>query len=172
MLSSITQWFRSLLGNNKAATIGIFAFILVLCLLFNRCNAAEIDVFAGSSFGTEGTGAVLGLDYHQPVKANPGVDLYAGTELWGSTRYEGQYVFNNWDWHAGIEACKGKLCARIGPAYVQRVDAINGAHTNFNLGLLYEFTDRFRLNLGHISDAGTSNPNVGRQFLAVSYRLQ
>jgi hypothetical protein len=166
-------YIRQLVGNGKWATVGIFAFIVILCLMFHRkAHSAEVDVLAGTSFGTQGYGPTLGLDVHQPITANPGLNVFAGTGLWGSTRFEGQTVPNNWDWHTGIETCKWRFCARIGADYVQRVDAINGAHTNYNLGVKFKLSDRWSIVMGHISDAGTSSPNVGRQMLSISYRLQ
>ena len=161
-----------LVGNGKAATIGIFAFIVILCLCFARCHAAQIDLEGGSSFGNPGYGPVLGLDVKQALPSNPGVSVFAGTDLWGSTTYRGQTIASNWDWHLGIEGCKWRFCASIGPDFVQRVDAINGAHTNFHLGLSFKITDRFSIQVAHISDAGTSNPNIGRQALMLSYKLQ
>jgi Lipid A 3-O-deacylase (PagL) len=170
-MSNIWAYIRQLVGNGKAATVGIFAFIVVLCLLFfHKAHAAEVDLQAGSSFGTQGTGPVLGLQFGAPIQ--PGLNFIAGTDLWGSTTYHGFTVPNNWDWHAGLQGCKWRFCADIGPAYVQRIDAINGAHTNFHLGLSLSLTDRLKIVLGHISDAGTSDPNVGRQALSLSYRLQ
>lgn len=161
-----------LVGNSKAATIGIFAFIVILCLCFARCHAAQIDLEGGSSFGNPGYGPVLGLDVKQALRSNPGISVFAGTDLWGSTTYRGQVIASNWDWHLGIEGCKWRFCASIGPDFVQRVDAINGAHTNFHLGLSFKITDRFSIQVAHISDAGTSNPNIGRQALMLSYKLQ
>jgi hypothetical protein len=170
-VSKIWAYIRQLVGNGKAATIGIFAFIILLCVLFfHKAHAAEVDVQAGSSFGTQGTGPVLGLFFSAPIQ--PGLKFVAGTDLWGSTVYHGDTVPNNWDWHAGLQGCKGRFCADIGPAYVQRVDAINGAHTNFHLGLSFNLSSRLTLVLSHLSDAGTSDPNVGRQALLLSYRLQ
>ncbi len=172
-MQGFTNYVRQLVGNGKAATIGIFAFILILALLFYRhAAAAEVDIVAGSSFGTEGTGPVLGLQFRQPIAPNKNLSFIAGTDLWGSTTYNLKTVPNNWDWHTGIESCRWRFCASIGADYVQRVDAINGAHTNFNLGIRFKITDRFSLVIGHISDAGTSSPNVGRQLIGLSYRLQ
>lgn len=165
------NYIRQLVGNGKAATIGIFIFIVILALLFaHKSLSAEVDIRAGSSFGTEGTGPVLGMGFTVPVQ--PGLNVIAGTDLWGSTSYHGFTVPNNWSWNLGIQGCKGRFCADIGPAFVQRVDAINGAHTNFHLGLSFKISDRWTLALGHISDAGTTDPNVGRQALSLSYRLQ
>jgi hypothetical protein len=172
-MSKLLAYIRQLVGNGKIATIGIFIFIVVLAFMFHRSAlGAEVDFRAGSSFGTEGTGPVLGLEFKQPIQPNRALYAFAGTDLWGSTTYDGHTVANNWDWHGGLETCRGKFCASIGPAYVQRVDRINGAHTNYFLGLAYRFNPRLSLVLGHISDAGTSSPNVGRQGLFLSYRFQ
>ena len=162
-----------LVGNGKAATIGIFIFIVILSVMFYRCSpAAEVDLGAGSSFGNSGYGPVLGLTVKQPLQPNHGLSFIAGTDLWGSTTYRGKTVLSNWDWHAGIETCRWRFCASIGPSFVQRVDAINGAHTNFHLGLSFKLTDRASIAIGHISDAGTSDPNIGRQSLQFVYKLQ
>jgi hypothetical protein len=171
---SITSYLRQLVGNGKAATIGIFAFIIILCLTLcsHKAKAADVNVEAGTSFGTQGYGPTLGLNTHWPVAGLDGVNVIAGTDLWGSTAFKGTTVPNNWDWHAGIEGCKAWFCAFIGPAFVQRVDAINGAHTNYHLGFEIKLSDRLRIDLAHISDAGTSNPNVGRQAIMLEYRLQ
>jgi hypothetical protein len=171
-MQSAWAYIRQLVGNGRAATVGIFAFIVILCALFARCHAAEVDVEVGSSFGTEGYGPTLGLEVKHELSENPGLYVFGGTDLWGSTTYHGANVPNNWDWHAGIETCRSFVCAYIGPAFVQRVDAINGAHTNFHLGFEFHLTKRLRLNLAHISDAGTSSPNVGRQALMLEYKLQ
>jgi len=171
-MSKFFAYIRQLVGNGSAATIGIFIFIIILALLFWRpAHSAEVDMAGGSSFGTEGYGPTLSLDLRQPLFTNPGLDVFAGTDLWGSTKFDAKIVPNNWDWHAGIEGCKWRICAGIGPAFVQRVDAINGAHTNFYLGLRFAVTPRFSVVLGHLSDAGTSSPNVGRQFLSLAYRF-
>ena len=170
-MNTIWTYIQRLVGNGKSASIGIFLFILLLAFMFwHSARAAEVDLQAGSSFGTEGYGPVLGLTYRQSIQ--PGLNWYAGTDLWGTTQLAGQTVNNNFDWHLGLEGCKGRFCAGIGPAFVQRIDAINGAHTNFYLGVRYALTDRCSLVIGHISDAGTTVPNIGRQMISLTYRFQ
>lgn len=174
-MSKIWAYFQQLVGNSRAATIGIFTFILILCSLFWRCShAGEIDVRAGTSFGTEGWGPVLGLQFKAPLPQFNNTSWYAGTLLWGSTRYKAQTVPNNWDWAAGVETCRGRFCGGLGMTYMQRIDAINGAHTNFMLSLSYKIDWRrlSSLDIVHISDAGTSDVNIGRQALLGSIRLQ
>lgn len=170
-MNAIWTYIRRLVGNSLGGTIGIFLFILlVLFMLWRPAHAAEVDTVVGSSFGTEGYGPVLGLNLRSPLQ--PGLDWYAGTDLWGSTTFAGKAVPNNFDWHVGLEGCKWRFCAGIGPAFVQRVDAINGAHTDFYLGVRYAVSDRWSIVIGHISDAGTSSPNIGRQMISIAYRLQ
>lgn len=170
-MSAIWSYVRQLVGNGKAATIGIFAFIVLLVVLFaHKSVAAEVDIRAGSSFGSEGYGPVLGLGFSAPIQ--PGLNFVAGTDLWGSTTFHGEIVPNNWSWNAGIQGCKWRFCADIGPAFVQRMDAINGAHTDFHLGISFKISERASIVLGHISDAGTTPVNTGRQALTFSYRLQ
>lgn len=167
------SYVRQLVGNGKWATAGIFLFIVLLAAMYTRCShAAEVDMGAGSSFGTQGYGPTLSLNLKIPFVDNHGLYADFGTDLWGSTTYRGTTVPNNWDWHAELESCHGRFCAGIGPAFVQRVDAINGAHTNYYLGLSFNFTSRLRLVLGHVSDAGTSSPNVGRQLISIQYKMQ
>lgn len=170
-MSKLWSYLRQLVGNGKAATIGIGLFILILCVMFyHKALSAEIDIAAGTSFGTAGAGPVLGLNFTKEIQA--GLNFTAGTDLWGSTQYNATTVPNNWDWHAGLEGCKWFVCAGIGPAFVQRVDAINGAHTDYYLGIKFKLSERLWLVAGHISDAGTTSPNIGRQAIMLSYRLQ
>jgi hypothetical protein len=159
-------------GNGKPATIGIFIFIaiLVFMLWHSKAHATEVDFAAGSSFGSQGYGPAIGIEVRQEVQS--GLYVTGGTDLWGATEFKGQVIPNNWDWHATLEGCKWAFCAGIGPAFVQRVDAINGAHTNYALSLSWRPTERFSVTIRHLSDAGTTNPNEGRQALMLSYRLQ
>lgn len=171
----IWNYIKQLVGNGKWATIGIFAFIVILCLaMCHKANAGELDLRLGSSFGTEGAGPVIGLQFRNPIAGFNQVNLFAGTLLWASTTYKGDTVPNNWDWHVGLEGCHRELCAGIGAAYVQRIDAINGAHTNFFLQLSWrpEWHRLASVDIAHISDAGTSSVNIGRQAAVVSVRLQ
>jgi hypothetical protein len=174
---SILSYLGQLVGNKGTwAKVGIGAFVAVLCVMFARCaHADEFHTYvrAGTSFGTEGYGPVLGLQF---TWEKPTYDFFAGTDLWGATRYDNATVANNWDWHAGIESCKWAVCAGIGMDYVQDIDAINGAHTNFFLQLRWKpDTEHFRfsgVDVAHISDAGTSPVNIGRQAVLASFRLQ
>jgi hypothetical protein len=174
-MSGILAYLKRLVGNGKWASVGIGAFIVILLLAFcHTSRAGEIDFRAGSSFGTEGSAPVIGLQIKAPLNGFNHVNWYAGTLLWGETTYNNRGVPNNWDWHGGLQGCQGRFCASIGAVYMQRIDAINGAHTNFNLELswLIGYKRISSIDITHISDAGTSTVNIGRQAALIGIRLQ
>lgn len=160
---------RNLVGNNKTATIGIFLFIFLFVVAGTKCaHGAELDLRTGVSFGGGGTGAVLGANVQVPLNEKT-LYFVAGTDLWGKTAK----TENNWDWHTGIEACRGNFCATLSASYLQRIDAINGSHTNFGLGLSYKFNGILSsLGIFHMSDAGTTPINIGRQEFGADWKLQ
>lgn len=150
--------------------VGIFI-AAVVALLWRGCStakAAEFDLRAGASFGPGRTGPVLGLEAYTPIGNR--VEFAAGTDIWGST----SVAPTNWDWHAGFRTCRWRVCASLGASYVQRVDAVNGAHTNYALGLSYLFGwSRVRsIDYVHLSDLGTTPVNKGRNAALFSIRLQ
>lgn len=170
-MKAVWNYLRGLVGNGWQATIAIFVFIAIVAVLATRCSKAhgvEIDLRAGSSFGPGRSGPVLGLNLYQPL----GNDVYAygGTLLWGKT----SMAANNWDWHAGMRVCRWQFCASVGASYLQRIDAVNGAHTNYNLELAWRPSWKriASIDYTHLSDAGTTPVNLGRNAALVSIRLQ
>jgi hypothetical protein len=151
------------------ALVGLFI-VIVIVLLF-RCStakSAEFDLRGGASFGPGRTGPVLGLQIYEPIGNQ--VDVFAGTIIWGKT----SVAATTWDWHAGFRTCRWSVCASLGASYLQNVDAVNGAHTNYYLGLSYVFGwSRIRsIDYVHLSDLGTTPVNKGRNAALVSVRLQ
>jgi hypothetical protein len=160
-------WLRGIVGNSPLVTAVIVIFIIILCvLLWRPLHAAEIDLRLGASLKSHDEGPVLGMNVLFP---QGGFDLYAGTLLWGTTAT----TPNNWSWEAGIHACRWKICASLGGAYLQRIDRFNGSHTNFNIELSYLLGQRIRsLDFTHLSNAGTISPNPGRNAALLNIRLQ
>jgi len=159
------------IGNRGGAYIAVIVFITILVIWFIRSAHAEdthVYLRGGSAFGPGGAAPVLGIDARHAL--GPQLDFYAGTLLWGENRL----TSNNWDWHAGLRTCRWNVCANIGAAYVQRIDTLNGSHTNFNLGLSYEFNWHriSSIDYAHLSNAGTISPNNGRNAALVAIQLQ
>lgn len=168
-MKNIFNFLLKLVGNKKTVAIAIFIFIGLFVLTGVRCaHAANLDLAVGASFDRAEYAPVLGFDAHFPQGNN--LNVVGGTMLWGSTKD----ASNNWDWHVGIESCRWNLCAMIGAAYVQRIDAFNGTHTNYSLRLIYNLPWNRVKSMGiyHLSNAGTSPTNGGRDAAVVNFRLQ
>lgn len=159
-------WLRGLVGNNLRATILIGVFLLLLVFFAARCSAAvEADLSGGASFGCLKYAPVMGLDIRAPFA--PGFGWNAGVALWGNdgtTR-------NNFDWHGRVEFSRGAFGAGLGVAYLQNIDQVNGSHGEFSLELFWR-PWRVGAELIHISDAGTTATNCGRNAGMLSVRLR
>lgn len=170
-MKRIWEWVKGVVGNGPAATLAIFLFIAIVVVLAIRCTpakSAEIDLRAGGSFGPGRFGPVLGLNLYQPIGNE--VYVYGGTLLWGKT----SVAENNWDWHGGVRVCRWSYCASLGASYLQKIDAVNGAHTNYNLELAWRpgWGRLASIDVAHLSDAGTTPVNLGRNAALVSVKLQ
>lgn len=161
-------YLHRLIGNNPKASIGVGLFILILILLSIRTvKAAEIDLRAGSLV-VNAYGPVLGMSIYQPLGNR--VDGFASAILWGSTTH----TASNWSWQAGMRTCRWQVCASLGASYLKNQDYLNDSNLNFNLEFAWHFNWK-RVNgieLSHLSDAGTSPSNRGRNAALVSIRLQ
>ena len=152
-------WFSGVLGNAPKVRILIFAFIFLLVLLAVRCARAsdvEAHLQAGVAFGCLQNAPVLGLELRQQIAEGMAWD--AGTTLWGNTARAG----NNFDFHARIEFSRGPFGVGIGPAYLQNIDYANGSHLEFSLLIFWNPFPRVGGKLIHLSDAGTTPVNCGR----------
>lgn len=164
---------RGLVGNNIKATILIAVFLIVLIFIAFRAKAGEPEVWitpAMSFAGSSPKGAALSMSLRVPVADGLYVD--AGSTLWGAT----QAIRNNWDWHARMVVSRasrlGEYGAGLGMAYLQNTDALNGSHANFSLMLFYRPLRRVALDLIHLSNASTVEPNYGRNAVGVSFKLR
>jgi hypothetical protein len=160
-----------IMGNNKASSIGIVAFIVILVILSVRCahaSGAELDFRTGYAFGNNQDSPVIGLDLYVPLKDD--LNVFAGTMMWGASNK----TANNWSWESGLRTCRWNVCASLGASYLQRIDAISGSHTNYYLGLTYLLPfERFHsVGFAHISNAGTTQVNKGRNAVMVDWKLQ
>jgi hypothetical protein len=154
---------------NWKGYVAVGAFIVLLSLAFCRpAKSAEVDLRPGLSFGPGGTGPVLGLQIYFPIGNR--VDIYTGTDIFGHTSVAG----TNWDWHAGFRTCRAMFCASVGASYIQTIDRVNGAHTNYNLGLswLIDWKRIASADYDHWSDLGTTPINKGRNVGFIAVRLQ
>ena len=170
ILKSVWAWVSSLWGNGPKEKILIAVFIVVVLLLAVRCSrAGELHVEGGAEY-LHGPAPYLGLYY----RWGSGVQFEAGTQQFGSYssgEYERQ---SNWSWMAGMRVNRGPVFAGVGATYLQRIDVLNGSHAEYNLSLGYQGRWRYldAIVVRHLSDAGTTGSNTGRNVLALDWLLQ
>lgn len=174
-LKSLWSWVSGLVGNNPKVRWLILLFVLLLLAGIRYARADEIHLETGVS-ALHGYGPYLSLVYRfNPPLAPSGISFETGLQMWGQTTpYEGQNVPNNWAPFTGMNAAVGPVAIGLGLAYLQRTDVLDGTHTNLALKLAWE--PRWGLFSGivirHISNAGTSDHNIGRNAIAIDWRLR
>lgn len=169
-LKSVWAWVSSLWGNGPKEKILIALFIVLVASLAARCaTAGELHLETGAEY-LHGQAPYLGLYY----RWGPGVQFEAGTQQFGSFP-SGEYErASNWSWMAGVRVARGPVFAGVGATYLQRIDALNGSHTEYNLSLGYRMGWRWldALTVRHLSDAGTTPSNTGRNVIGLDWLLQ
>jgi len=90
--------------------------------------------------------------------------------LVGSSTYGEAEQPNNFALQGLLVDGIGKLDVGLGVAYLQNTDRYNGSSLNFALQLAYRLGD-FKITVRHWSNAGTRAPNLGRDFVLLSYRF-
>ena len=136
---------------------------LLLLAVTSQARPAELLLNTGASFGTGGEGPVVGLNIALPNH------LLFGATFWGHT----QWVASNGDLHAGLQACRGRLCGFAGAAFLEHTDWLDGSRWNFAISLSWHF-DLGRaqsVDLFHLSNAGMRLPNYGRNAGWIAWRI-
>lgn len=164
-----------LFNNDKKSVYGILAFIVIfiVAVAFSTCShAAEIDIAYGRTV-LRGPTDVLAVTVVAPRQAGD-IDFYGGALLIGQYQYR---KAEHWDqpnqvvWRAGMTAHIKRFGASLGGAVLQHDDALNSGKLDFNLGLDYRLGSHIRVSYNHISNAGTSSPNYGRDMVLVGWRF-
>ena len=164
-----TSWIGRLFGNSKAVIPIIVTFIVLFVVFGIRCShAGELHLETGAQLVT-GRGPYVGLYYTWADPALEHVGFQVGTYMLGRT----DKTANNWSPFGAITVGRGPFTAGLGFAYLQDIDALDGSHLNYTLFLRAKTPwDRASVSIRHISNAGTTDSNVGRNMLAVDWRLQ
>lgn len=133
-------------------------------------DAAELEFGYGKTV-VRGPTDVAALTVVWPNQIGK-IDLFAGTLLIGSYNYHNTDFGNQIVLRGGFRANVGQHFSTLfGVAKIQHDDPLNSGAINFNLGLVGRYKNLSATYL-HISNAGTSSPNVGRDMLLVSWRFR
>lgn len=142
---------------------------IVATLSVLNCRAADFEVGGGRTY-IRGPAPVATATMVWPRQIWD-TDVYAGAVFIGSYDFRGVNYGNQYIARAGFTPRFGSLGVDLGLALLKNSDAINSGTPNFNLGLSYDFGPNFAVNLGHISNARTHLPNIGRDFVTLTYRF-
>jgi hypothetical protein len=161
-------WVSGLFGNSPAVKIMIFAFLAVLVFFAIRCSADETQVHltGGTSFGCLRSAPVLGIEVITPIEE--GLAWDTGITIWGKD----SETRNNWDVHGRIKFSRGPFGAAIGAAFLQNIDAVNGSHAEMSLMLYWHPWRLGGVDVIHLSNAGTTRINCGRNAALADVRLR
>ena len=170
-LVAIWTWISNLWGNGPKEKVLIAIFIVIVLALATRCaSAGELHLELGSEY-LHGPSAYLGLYYRAGY---PDIEFEVGTQQFGSYDH-GEYArASNWSWMGGVRVARGPVFAGVAATYLQRTDTLNGSHAEYNLSLGYQGRWRWLdgVVLRHLSDAGTTPSNTGRNVAALDWKLR
>lgn len=176
MIGRAIAWISNLVGNNPAYRWLIILFALVF-IIFARCclhpaKAGELHLEVGVSV-IHGYGPYIGV-YYQASDKPKLIDFEAGLQMWGRTSpYEGQEVPNNWAPSVMMDVNSPKnFHVGLGFVYLQHSDWLDGSRLNISLKMGYDWNDRWGIDIRHISNAGTTPRNVGRNAILLDWRLR
>jgi hypothetical protein len=162
----------SLFQNPKPVIKYILLFLAILIATVwyaTRADAAELDISYGRTL-LRGPTDVASVTVLWPKQVGD-IDLYAGTILIGSYQYGGAPYGNNVVLRTGFTAHAKNFGVSFGVADLQHEDRMNSGSINFNLGMEYRWQHAAVCYM-HISNAGSHEPNLGRDMLVVSWRFK
>lgn len=174
MLKQIGAWFARLLRNPRASQIASLLFVALLVAAWaTKCHAGE----TGLQFGM-GTTIARGMTpvFDVAVVTDRAAPLDAhwqfGLTLIGTSSYSDQDQPNQAALSALLVDGFGPLEIGLGVAFLQNTDVYNGSHGNFALQIAYRFRRwPVTVTVRHWSNAGTVQPNLGRDFALLSWRF-
>jgi len=166
-----------LIGNKGSATrwtIAIFTVLAILGIAYaSKADAAELELDYGRTIirGPTDIGQIIVIWPNQIGK----IDLWAKAVLIGDYNYGGQHYRNQIGAFAGFTANVGHAGISFGVGTLQNktTDGLNSGDLNFNCGLQYRFGKHRRLvgRQEHISNAGSHDPNTGRDAPLAGWRF-
>lgn len=159
-----------LFRNNFKTQIAIYAFVVVLLVLFAvRARSSELSLEAGAAM-IRGETPTFGLDIRWPGAGPVGTDYELGFNLTGDSQWKDRYSPNAVTLHGMLWDGYKSFEMGIGFAYTTVPQAYH-CQTTFALGVRWRFSDRVAASWRHFSSGGSCDPNVGRDMAVVSWRF-
>lgn len=166
------QWLGRITDNPRKAQLAILVFVLLLLGTFaTQCRAEPVLQFEGGSTIVRGYTPAVGLTLIWPEAGPLDADFQCGIQLVGTSTFRDEHQSNQAAVQCLIVDGYKKLDLGIGVVALQNTDDYNGSHANFSLMAGYRLTDKFGVLYRHWSNAGSVDPNLGRDMVLLTYRF-
>jgi hypothetical protein len=153
------------------AVIALFS----LGLLLPKCHAAALDApyvqLSGGEAVVRGQAPVLDLTFTEPAPQLRKAYWQESLTIIGTSTFQGRPVPNNFMLRGLFVDGFGNFDVGLGVAWVDNYLPYNGQHVNFALQLAYRFALGPTLTYAHVSDAGTTANNLGRDMVLLGWRF-
>lgn len=178
ILSTITATIGKLFHNPPKVVIVITAFVLLFLagLIWNKSHAAVLDApyvqMSGGTTVVRGPAPVLDLTFTQPSNALHGAFWSESLTIIGSSTYDNKPVPNNMAVRGLFLDGFGRFDVGMGLSWMLNPLPYNGSNVNFNLQVDYRFKFLpITLTYTHMSDAGMTAHNLGRDIVLIGWRF-
>jgi hypothetical protein len=152
--------------NPDSKTALYVAAFVAICIAAwaTSCHGEGLAVSGGQTLLRGSTGA-LQVEWQWPSFRRNDAHWETGITMVGPSTYGPDWP-NTFFWDATYVDGFGPVDIGIGPAYAQNTDAYNHMGANFHLMLGYHH-GRWFARYNHFSNAGSKQPNLGRDMLLV-----
>jgi hypothetical protein len=151
-------------SGKTAIAVGIFVTICIAAWA-TKCHGEGIAVSVGSAV-LRGPTPALQVEWQWPAFEHRDAHWETGITMMGSSTFRGDNQTNSFAWDATFVDGFGPVDIGIGPAYVQNTDVYNHEGANYHLMLGYHYK-RWFVRYNHFSNAGSKQPNLGRDLVLV-----
>jgi len=170
-LERITSFLQIPAWGRVAVIALIIGLILAFAVHCRDAQAAEFEAGAGVAV-VRGPAPVIDMGVVLPRVLSGSGDIRFNLMLYGTSTYRGLTQPNNFSVGTQVVNGFGPLDLGIGVTYVRNEDAYNSGGANFELSVGYHLTKAVTAEYRHHSDAGSHQPNLGRDFIMGLWRFQ
>lgn len=157
--------------------LGLVA-LLVLGLALPKCHAAEVlDApyvqFSAGAAVIRGPAPVMDLTFTEPAPQLRNAYWQESLTVIGTSTFRGNPVPNNFALRGLFVDGFGRFDVGLGLSWMQNPAPYNGSPVNFNLQLAYRFVVLpVTVTYTHMSNAGSREPNLGRDIVLLGWRFR
>jgi Lipid A 3-O-deacylase (PagL) len=183
METTMKAWILRLFNLEPKVLIAVLGLVALLVLGFiipncSRAAETELPTFApyvqlsGGTTIVRGPAPVLDLTFTEPATQLRGAYWQESLTVIGSSTYKNVDAPNNFALRGLFVDGFGRFDVGLGLSWMQNPYPYNGSNVNFALQLGWRFNDCITTTYGHMSNAGTKLPNLGRDLIFIGCRFR